>query len=269
MLARPAFRFAWIGFVPFIVIAGFSGEGARAQDIESDDFSSDSGIISVEQVQQMSVVIRTPIGVIYTDPTGGKSRYDGHPAPDIVLVSHEHHEHYDADTLEEIVGDNTQLVVPPFVMEQLPPKLKGRAISLANGTSSELGSIHIEAIPAYGLTGQSAQWHPRGRGNGYVVSIDGRRIYIAGSSDAVPEMLQLKDIDIAFLPLYPPYALGVDEAIEAVSSFKPEITYIYQYDSTRTRDAFVEKARDNNPGGTRVIARDIGICLALSLLCSD
>jgi L-ascorbate metabolism protein UlaG (beta-lactamase superfamily) len=269
MLARPAFRFAWIGFAAFIIIAPFSGEGARAQDMTSDGFSSDSGIISVAQVQQMSVVIRTPIGIIYTDPTGGKSRYDGHPTPDIILVSHEHHEHYDADTLEEIVGDNTQLVVPPFIMEKLSPKLKGKAISLANGTSSELGSIRVEAIPSYGLTGQSAQWHPKGRGNGYVVSIAGRRIYIAGSSDAVPEMLQLKDIYIAFLPLYPPYALGVDEAIKAVSSFKPEITYIYQYDSIRTRDAFVEKMRDNNQGDTRVIARDIGTCRTLALLCPD
>lgn len=82
-------------------------------------------------------------------------------------------------------------------------------------------------------------------------------------------MRQLKDIDIAFLPLYPPYALGVDDAIEAVSSFKPEITYIYQYNSTRIRDEFVEKMRKSNPSGTRVVARDIGSCRTVSFLCAD
>lgn len=220
-------------------------------------FHSDRGEIAVSQVMQMSVVIKAPGGVIYTDPTRGKERYAGHPVPDIVLVSHEHHEHFDADTLRAISGPSTRIVVPQYVMNLLPADLRPKATSLANGQSAALGSIQVEAIAAYGLKGPSAQWHPPGRGNGYVVTVDGRRLYIAGSTDATPEMLRLQDIDIAFLPLYPPYALDVDAAAQAVASFKPKTTYIYQYNSVRTRNAFIRKMKSSS-SATTVVAPDIG-----------
>jgi L-ascorbate metabolism protein UlaG (beta-lactamase superfamily) len=236
--------------MPFPAIA----EAARG---EIDRFTSENGEITVGQVQQMSVVIETPGGVIYTDPTGGAARYAGHPSADVILVSHEHHEHFDADTLAELAGPDTRIVVPPYVMERLPDDMKRNAVSLANGESSHVGDIHVEAIAAYGMSGQAALWHPPGRGNGYVVSVDGRRLYVAGSTDATPEMLRLRDISIAFLPLYPPYALGPDDAIGAVSAMKPEVVYIYQYSGVRIREEFVGKARDGTPS-TTVIARDIG-----------
>lgn len=257
MRTRPRFRPSRIYLALLLFGAGVSDAVAQLDGPQKDSFESDRGEIVVSQVRQMSVVIETPGGVIYTDPTGGKARYAAHPVPDIILISHEHHEHYDKDTLEELAGPGTRLVVPLFVMDQLSPGLRRKAVPLGNGKLSELGSMTIEAIPAYGLTGQSAQWHPKDRGNGYVVKVDGRRIYIAGSSDATLEMRELKDIYIAFLPLYPPYALGVDDAIDAVSSFKPEVTYIYQYNSVRTRDEFVEKMK-LKPSATTIIARDIG-----------
>lgn len=232
--------------------------GAPAQDGKPpvDVFRSESGDIVVSQIMQMSVVITSPQGVIYTDPTRGKARYTGHPVPDIILVSHEHHEHFDPDALEEIAGPHTRIVVPPYVMERLPENLKDRAVSLANGKSADLGDISVEAIPAYGLEGEAASWHPKGRGNGYVVSIDGRRLYVAGSTEDTPEMRRLKNIDIAFLPLYPPYALGVDDAVDAVTMFKPRVTYIYQYNSIGTRESFVREMEKRSTGSS-IIARDI------------
>jgi L-ascorbate metabolism protein UlaG (beta-lactamase superfamily) len=241
--------------------------GAMAKN-PPDRFSSERGEIAVSQVRQMSVVIGTPGGVIYTDPTGGKDAYQGHPSPDMILISHEHHEHFDADTLNEIAGPDTLLIVPPFVMERLPFNLKGKAVQLANGQAFTFGGIAIEAIPAYGLTGEAARWHPKGRGNGYVVGVDGRRIYIAGSTEGTPEMRQLKDIHIALLPLYPPYALGVDDALQVVSSIRPEVTYIYQYNSIRTRNEFVNGMKRTSIA-TTVIAHDIGSCSTLSFLCPD
>lgn len=241
-----------------LLLWGAALSGAAAQETQRplDKFSSDNGEIAVRQVQQMSVVIEAPAGVIYTDPTGGKVRYNGHPSPDIILISHEHHEHFDADTLEVLAGANTRIVVPPYVMERLPRSLRSRAVSLGNGETSEFGSIKVEAVPAYGINGESRRWHPQGRGNGYVVTVDGRRIYIAGSTDATTEMLQLRDIHIAFLPLYPPYALGVDDAVHAVANFKPEFAYIYQYNNVQTRNEFVRKMKSTSTA-TTVIARDI------------
>lgn len=206
----------------------------------------------------MSVVIAAPSAVIYTDPTRGKSPYVGHAVPDIILVSHEHHEHFDVDTLEAIAGPKTQIVVPPYVMKRLPSSLKGKAISLANGETTQLGSIKVQAVAAYGLQGPSAEWHPRGRGNGYVVTADGRRIYVAGSTDATSEMLQLQDIEIALLPLYPPYALSAEDATKAVTTFMPRYAFVYQYDSLRTRDDFVRRMRSSSSKVT-VIAPDIDL----------
>lgn len=219
-------------------------------------FNSATGTILVSQVMQMSVVIETPAGVIYTDPTQGKTRYSAYPTPYLILISHEHHEHFDHTTLEQVVGPTTRIVVPPFVMQQLPASLKSQAIALANSEMAELGNIRVEAIPAYGLKGQSARWHPFGRGNGYVLTVDGQRLYIAGSTDTTPEVLQLQNINIAFLPLYPPYAMGVNDAIQAVQAIKPKFTYIYQYNSRNTRDDFIQQM-NKSPVGTTVIAPNI------------
>jgi L-ascorbate metabolism protein UlaG (beta-lactamase superfamily) len=259
----PRISRAFISFVCGVVLlqaavfAGFASVAAQPAQTTAEQFQSDSGDIFVRAVQQMSVVIQTPDGVIYTDPTGGAGRYVGHHAPDLILISHEHGEHYDARTLKDLVGPTTRIVVPPYVMERLPAGLKGSAVSLANGESTELGAIRIEAIPSYGLSGQAERWHPRGRGNAYVVTVDGQRLYIGGSTEAVPEMLELRKIDIAFLPLYPPYALGPEDAVNAVSVMQPRSVYVYQYNNVRTRDDFVQRI-----GGAstrpRIVAPSIG-----------
>ncbi|MET9551390.1 MBL fold metallo-hydrolase [Streptomyces sp. NPDC006645] len=204
----------------------------------------------------MSVVIETPEGVIYSDPTGGSDRYSGHPAPDVVLISHEHHDHFDVETLEGLLKNETQLVAPQYVIDSLPEGLRENAVSLANGRQAEVGEITVEAIPAYGINAEAEQWHPPGRGNGYVVTVAGLRLYIAGSTEATPEMLELDDIYLALLPLYPPYALGPGEAVTAVSTFLPQFTYIYQYNSEATRDDFLRRMEDDAPSA-RVVAPDI------------
>lgn len=221
------------------VAAGLLDAAAQPAPHAADTFEAGSGDLVVSQVRQMSVVIESADGVIYTDPTGGGARYAGHPPPDVILISHEHQEHYDPQTLEDLVRPDTRIVVPPYVMERLPSGLRASATVLANGEAADLGAIGVAAIPAYGLAGPSEAWHPRGRGNGYVVTVDDRRLYFAGSTDAIPEMLALEDIFLAFLPLYPPYALGPDDAADAVQAFRPEFTYIYQYNNLRTRDTFV------------------------------
>lgn len=241
-----------------VLLHGSALSGAAAQSLlpPVDTFRFEGGEISVSPVQQMSVVIKTPAGIIYTDPIGGGRRYAGYPAPDIILISHEHHEHYDAETLADLVTPTTRILVPPYVMEQLPEHLRGNAVSLANGDGVDLGRIEVEAIGAYGISGQAKQWHPQWRGNGYVVTVEGRRLYVAGSTEATPEMLSLEDIYLAVLPLYPPYALNPQEAIRAVSAMQPVVTYIYQYNSVRTRDEFIRMSENSEITGS-IIAHDI------------
>ncbi|NUB44988.1 MBL fold metallo-hydrolase [Fertoebacter nigrum] len=238
------------------LIAGTSGAVAQTVSGAVSTFPGGSAEISVAQVRQMSVVVQAAGTVIYTDPTGGAERYAAHPPPDLILVSHEHAEHYDAATLQQLLQPETIIVVPPFVRDLLPESLAGRAVVLGNGQHVDLGEIGVSAVAAYGLRGPAQVWHPQGRGNGYVVTVDDRRLYFAGSTDAVPEMLALEDVFVAFLPLYPPYALGPDEAAAAVAAFRPASVYIYQYNSRATRDAF-EQAMTHAAPETTVVLPEI------------
>lgn len=248
-----------IKLVVLAVAIGFatlleSGPSATAQETRSFPFRNDG--ISVASIRQMSAVISTASGIIVTDPTGRADRYLAYGQPDLILVSHEHGEHYDTRTLEDLAGPQTRIVVTPYVMERLPDALRDRAVSLPNGESATLGDIGIEAVAAYGLGSAAAQWHPQGRGNSYLVTVGGQRLFIAGSTEAVPEMLALRDLDLMLLPLYPPYAFGPEDAVQALAEIGPESVYVYQYNSTRTRDAFVEQVRDALPQ-LRVVAPDI------------
>lgn len=249
---------AWLRAAGFSVALMSGASGAVAQTVSGavSTFAGGRADITVAQVRQMSVVVQAAGRVIYTDPTGGAERYAAHPPPDLILVSHEHAEHFDAATLHQLVRPDTLIVVPPFVRDLLPDSLADRAVVLGNGQHVDLGAIGVSAVAAYGLRGPAQVWHPKGRGNGYVVTVDDRRLYFAGSTDAVPEMLALDDIFLAFLPLYPPYALGPDEAAAAVAAFRPANVYVYQYNSRPTRDAF-EQALSRAAPGTTVVLPEI------------
>ncbi|MCT7373584.1 MBL fold metallo-hydrolase [Chelativorans salis] len=215
--------------------AGLAGLGAtivmpfRTHAQEGDTYGTDSGEITVYPIEHASLVMTVPSMVIYVDPVGGASAYEGHPAPDLILITHEHGDHYDADTLSALVGENTQLVTNPAVFDMLPEALKARATAIANGESLTVGEIGIEAIPAYNTTEERLQYHPQGRDNGYVLTIDGRRVYIAGDTEDIPEMRALEDIYVAFVPMNLPYTMNIEQASSAVAEFAPQYVYPYHY----------------------------------------
>ena len=225
-------------FVPF---------RARAAG-EADSYKTDSGAIGVMPLSHASFVMTTPGLTIYNDPVGGKELYDGQPAADLILITHEHGDHYDADTLAALAGPDTKLVVNPAVMAMLSDDLKARATELANGGTTTVGDIAIEAVPAYNTTEDRLKYHPKGRDNGYVLTIDGKRIYIAGDTEDIPEMRALKDIYVAFVPMNLPFTMDTDQAASAVSEFKPAYAYPYHYKGSDPQ-AFAEKVSD----GTEVV----------------
>jgi L-ascorbate metabolism protein UlaG (beta-lactamase superfamily) len=117
----------------------------------------------------------------------------------------------------------------PAVLAKLPGKLAERAIAIGNGDKTEMNGVQIEAVAAYNLAEERLKYHPKGRDNGYVLSIDGSRVYIAGDTEAVPEMRELTDIDVAFVPMNLPYTMGVQQAAEGVADFAPAVIYPYHY----------------------------------------
>lgn len=218
-------------------LAGLAGIGAttfmpyaaRAQQGGGDSYEIEGGEIVIFPIDHASFVMTVPGVVIYNDPVGGASAYEGHPAPDLILITHEHGDHYDVDTLAALVGEQTQLVTNPAVFDMLPEDLKAKARSIGNGDSTSVGDLGIEAIPAYNTTEGRLQYHPQGRDNGYVLTVGGRRVYIAGDTEDIPEMRALTGIHIAFVPMNLPFTMDVDQASSAVAEFKPDFVYPYHY----------------------------------------
>ncbi len=212
---------------------------ARAQG-KSDSYKTESGEILVSPVSHASFVMSVPGLVIYNDPVGGKSLYDGQPAAGLVLITHEHQDHFDPETLAALVGADTKLLVNPAVLEKLPADLKAKAAAIGNGEKTTIGAVEIEAIPAYNTTEDRKKYHPEGRDNGYVLTVDGRRVYIAGDTEDIPEMRALKDIHIAFVPMNLPYTMDETQASSAVAAFKPAFVYPYHYKGSDPK-LFAEK----------------------------
>lgn len=204
---------------------------ARAQGglIQGDAYATDGGEIVVHPVSHASFVLQTPGLVIYNDPVGGAEAYAGLPAPQLILVSHEHGDHFDLPTLTALAGDETRLLTNPAVYAMLPAELQAKATAIANGEATTVNDLGIEAIPAYNTTPERMQYHPQGRDNGYVLSVDGLRVYIAGDTEDIPEMRALRDIDVAFVPMILPYTMTVEQAAAGVDAFRPAIVYPYHY----------------------------------------
>ena len=125
--------------------------------------------------------------------------------------------------------DTTRVLAPTTVAEKLGSDVPGELTILANGETFERDGIRIDAVPAYNLTEERLGFHPQGRDNGYVVTIGGKRIYIAGDTEDIPEMRELDDIDVAFVCMNLPYTMTVEDAADAVLEFKPKIVYPYHY----------------------------------------
>lgn len=202
---------------------------AHAQAMTGDSYEAGGGKITIKPISHASFVMSVPGMVIYNDPVGGASAFEGQPAPDLILITHEHPDHFNVETLQALAGEGTKLLVNPSVHDKLPDALKAKATRVANGEQATVGDLTINAIPAYNTTEERLKYHPKGRDNGYVIGVAGKRIYIAGDTEDIPEMRALEDIFIAFLPMNLPFTMDVKQAASAVAAFKPAYVYPYHY----------------------------------------
>lgn len=201
---------------------------AHAQE-GGDRYPVEGGEIVVRPIRHASLVLVVPGMTIYADPVGGAALYEGQPRPDLILVTHEHGDHFDPATLAALVGDGTKLVTNPAVHDKLPDDLKARATPLANGETTSVGEVEIEAIPAYNMTEDRTKYHPKGRDNGYMLTVGGGRVYIAGDTEDTPEMRALKDVLVAFVPMNLPFTMSPQQAAQGVAAFAPDYAYPYHY----------------------------------------
>ncbi len=154
--------------------------------------------------------------------------YSAMPQADYLFVTHEHGDHYDAAAIQQLSSEKTKLI-----MNQRCADMYGSGQVMANGDNLQLADdFMVEAVPAYNTTEGHLQFHPQGRDNGYILTLDGLRVYIAGDTEVIPEMEQIKDIDIAFLPCNQPYTMMVEQLVQAARIIKPKVLFPYHYGQT-------------------------------------
>jgi len=154
--------------------------------------------------------------------------YTAMPKADYLFVTHEHFDHFNKEAINLLTSVNTQLI-----MNQRCAEMYGAGKAMANGDKMQLADdITVEAVPAYNTTEGHLQFHPKGRDNGYILTIDGLRVYIAGDTEDIPEMAGIKDIDIAFLPCNQPYTMTPEQLIKAAKIIKPKVLFPYHYGQT-------------------------------------
>ncbi|WP_296705689.1 MBL fold metallo-hydrolase [Algoriphagus sp.] len=206
----------------FFLISNFS----IAQDLIP---TSTGDEIKVTPILHGTVVLEYQGKTIYVDPYGGASLFNGQKKPDMVLITDIHGDHHNQETLDGLDLSNAIIIAPQAVAEKLPEG-SGKSVQLmSNGQKEMISGISISAIPMYNLPETDDSRHPKGRGNGYIVELGGKKIYLSGDTEDIPEMRSLSDIDVAFVCMNLPYTMDVDQAADAVADFKPGIVYPYHF----------------------------------------
>jgi len=185
--------------------------------------------INVQIIEHATFAITWNGKIILFDPSVEKDKLKNVQSPDIIFITDIHGDHFNIATLENLNLSKATLIVPQSVADQLPEKFRRNIRILKNGEDIELTGIKVEAIPMYNLPAAEESFHTKGRGNGYVLTLGPKRIYVSGDTEDIPEMRDLKDIDLAFICMNLPYTMTVKQAAEAVLSFKPKIVYPYHY----------------------------------------
>jgi|SRR3989339_192984 len=216
--------------VMFMTIATPSTGGAG--NFEIDVIKTAAGDLGVIFIGHSSLYFTFNGKVIYNDPVGEKGVYKLLPKADLILVSHDHFDHFDPDTIAAISTPKTRIVLTETCAGKL-----GRGTVLKNGDKTTIDGIAIEAVPAYNiihLRAPGQPFHPRGMGNGYIVTFGDKRVYLAGDTENIPEMKNLEKIDIAFLPMNLPYTMTPEMVADIARMVKPSILYPYHFGNTDT-----------------------------------
>jgi len=183
--------------------------------------------VQVTPISHATAVLKWDDMTIVTDPTGTSTALLNQ-TPNIILITDIHGDHLSTSTLASLKGTAT-IIAPKAVADLLPTTLSSRTKVLANSSSITEQGFTITAVPMYNTPEATDSRHTKGRGNGYIIEKNGFRVYVAGDTDGTSEMKALTDIDIAFIPMNPPFTMDVEEAAEAVLAFKPQQVYPYHY----------------------------------------
>jgi L-ascorbate metabolism protein UlaG (beta-lactamase superfamily) len=207
--------------------------GALAQEkLETDIVKTSAGNLEITFIGHGTLMFKFGGKVIHLDPWTQQTDYSKLPQADIILVTHEHADHLDLKALEILRTGKTVVVCPKITAQQITG-----ATVMNNGDEKRIEGLKVKAVPAYNLIHKrdnGQPFHPQGDGNGYVITFGDKNVYVAGDTENIPEMRQLKDIDIAFLPMNLPYTMTPEMVADTAKAFQPKILYPYHYGETDT-----------------------------------
>ena len=209
-----------------------AGKPVTTDTYEKDVFKTASGkTLTIHALVHASLRMTCGGKAYYIDPVtklGNKTvDYSAMPKADYILITHEHGDHFDKEAIRQLTGDHTRLITNKRCADML-----GFGEVMNNGDTKTTDDLKIEAVPAYNTTEGHLQFHPKGRDNGYILTVDGLRIYVAGDTEDIPEMGAVSDIDIAFMPCNQPYTMTPDQLVKAARTVKPKVLFPYHFGQT-------------------------------------
>lgn len=221
-----------------IVTVSFTG---MANDFEKDVFNTSKGELAITFIGHGTLMMEFDGKVIHIDPVRQYADYSQMPKADLILITHVHVDHLDLAAIEAVKKENTEVIITKVCAQQYP---KGKI--MRNGDYINAHGLNIQAVPAYNIVNKrdnGTPFHPKGEGNGYVIDFGGKKVYVAGDTENIPEMKSLQGIDIAFLPMNLPYTMTPEMVIDAAKTFMPKILYPYHFGNTNTHK-LVELMKD-------------------------
>jgi L-ascorbate metabolism protein UlaG (beta-lactamase superfamily) len=212
------------------VLVAFSGSNVLAHGFEKDTLVTSAGELELYFIGHGTLMFTFNGKVIHVDPWSKLADYGKLPKADMILLTHEHRDHLDPKALEQIRTEKSVVVAPEACTGQIRD-----AVVMENGDFKTISGLEIEAVPAYNLVhmrSEGVPFHPKGRGNGYVIAFGDKKVYVAGDTENTPEMKSLKGIEIAFLPMNLPYTMTPEMVADGAKGFNPKILYPYHYGDT-------------------------------------
>jgi len=213
-----------------VISIGIAGIVLAQDQIQSDVLPTSVGDLKITFIGHSSLMFTFNGQIIHVDPYGKLTDYSKLPKADVIVITHEHPDHLDTTAIRTLRTTNTAIVLTAAGAE----KVSG-GIMMKNGDVQTVKGLRIEAVPAYNIIqkrGDGNPFHPKGIGNGYLLTFGNRRVYIAGDTENSPEMKALTGIDVAFLPMNLPYTMTPEMVVDAAKAFKPKILYPYHYGDT-------------------------------------
>ncbi len=220
-----------------------------AKEYEIDEFQTSEGKLKIFFLGHGTLYFQFGDKIIHVDPIYRYADYTKMPDADLILVTHEHGDHLDDVAIEDLNKENTVIILTEKCTEKVTT---GQVMK--NGDTKTVHGIKIEAIPAYNIVHMrqgNVPFHPKGEGNGYILTFGDKRVFVAGDTENTPEMKALEDIDIAFLPMNLPYTMSPEMVADAAKTFRPKILYPYHYGNTDT-SKLVELLKDETEIEVRI-----------------